>query len=411
MSSRVDHFFKRARQSRTSFLKGMKTWGVFALWIGLLQPLPAGHRSVKQEGADANRGRLTYDQTLGVFKVLDLEMKALKAFCGLNSQEMAQKFQVFPLFKTSSDLAAFPMMGRYECHADSIWFRPSFELQQGITYEARFHMGGIHGESDLELSKRFPIKKVTAQSNLAVVDIYPRVEEVPANLLKIYIAFSGSMSQEFARQHVKVLDGAGQVIEGAFLDLEAELWNKERDRLTLLLDPGRIKRGLAPHESHGPPLASGMEMTVVIEPAWPDGQGLPLQQGFQRRYLISAADRVSPNPAHWHWDLPTVGSLEPLGLRFPESLDAALLQSALWITDAMGRPLQGEIELAPGETRWLFRPLVPWREGAYLLQVAEQLEDLAGNNLTGVFDRDLRDPKSSARSLGQSRHLAFHLKP
>ena len=44
-------------------------------------------------------------------------------------------------------------------------------------------------------------------------------------------------------------------------------------RLTLLLDPGRIKRGVRPLEEIGGALQVGRTYTLVIDDAWPDAKG------------------------------------------------------------------------------------------------------------------------------------------
>jgi len=61
------------------------------------------------------------------------------------------------------------------------------------------------------------------------------------------------MSRGFADDHVQLLDDTGAAVESPFLAL-AELWNPAATHLTLLIDPGRIKRGLVPHEHLGPVL-------------------------------------------------------------------------------------------------------------------------------------------------------------
>ena len=66
------------------------------------------------------------------------------------------------------------------------------------------------------------------------------------------------MSEGFAARGVQVLRAdSGQPLQGVFLTMDPELWDPERRRLTLLLDPGRIKRGLVPNLEAGYPLNEG----------------------------------------------------------------------------------------------------------------------------------------------------------
>jgi hypothetical protein len=42
-----------------------------------------------------------------------------------------------------------------------------------------------------------------------------------------------------------------------------------------------------------------------------------------------------------------------------------------------------------------FIPNKPWSPGQYNLQVEARLEDLAGNNLNRLFDRDVTNPQTT----------------
>jgi hypothetical protein len=50
------------------------------------------------------------------------------------------------------------------------------------------------------------------------------------------------MSRGEAYRRVHLLDATGRPINLAFLEIEQELWDPEGRRLTLLFDPGRVKR-------------------------------------------------------------------------------------------------------------------------------------------------------------------------
>ena len=47
------------------------------------------------------------------------------------------------------------------------------------------------------------------------------------------------------------------------------------------------------------------------------------------------------------------------------------------------------MELKDEETVLEFRPESPWAKGSYIIESEERLEDLAGNNLNRLFDRDI----------------------
>jgi hypothetical protein len=65
------------------------------------------------------------------------------------------------------------------------------------------------------------------------------------------------------------------------------------------------------------------------------------------------------------------------------------------VTEEGTRPVEGTAEVGPGESSWSFTPAAPWRPGFYALVVDSMLEDLAGNSVARVFDRDLSRPEDA----------------
>ncbi len=218
--------------------------------------------------------------------------------------------------------------------------------------------------------------------------VHPATREVPANLLRLYVVFSASMSIGEARERVRLVEADGRRVDGAFLELQEELWDPTRRRLTLLVDPGRIKRGLRGHEELGAPLQAGHRYRLEIDGGWRDGRGRPLGAGFNHELVAGPDDREAPDPSTWHLD-PPGGATAPLVVRFAESLDRALLASRMAVEDAAGRRVTGTIDVDEGDRRWRFTPTEAWRPGPHRLRVAPDLEDVAGNSLRRLFDADL----------------------
>jgi hypothetical protein len=99
-----------------------------------------------------------------------------------------------------------------------------------------------------------------------------------------------------------------------------------------------------------------------------------------------------------------------LTVTFDRPLDRALLEHSLWVRDTAGAPLAGQAAVGPGERCWRFEPRSPWAEGRHALVVDPRLEDLAGNSLIRVFDRDLtraEDTPAGAEPVA----IAFHIPP
>ena len=116
-----------------------------------------------------------------------------------------------------------------------------------------------------------------------IAGVYPLGERIPENLLKWYVEFSASMSVGEAYRHVRLLDHAGKEVPKAFLMVDEELWSDDRRRLTLLFDPGRVKRGIRSNLEMAAPLVAGRRYTLTIDSGWRDGRGAPLVAGYRRR--------------------------------------------------------------------------------------------------------------------------------
>jgi hypothetical protein len=234
----------------------------------------------------------------------------------------------------------------------------------------------------------FAIPKSDAPPTQVAV-VYPSAAVLPENQLKFYLHFSAPMRQGVAFRHIKLLDAQGKPDELPFVDVGRELWDRSGTRLTLLLDPGRIKHGLKPREEQGPILHEGDEHTLVIDAAWPDALGRPLAATREKRFRVAAPDAEMPAVSRWKVSPPRAGRRAPLIVDFDEPLDHALLLGMLAVRGPDGEVLEGESITANEERRWSFTPAAPWMAGDYRLEATATLEDLAGNSLDKPFEVDL----------------------
>ena len=222
------------------------------------------------------------------------------------------------------------------------------------------------------------------------MDIYPTASTIPRNQLKLYVEFSAPMSEgEVARRVGIRLAATGEPIDAAFLPMEPELWDRAHARVTILFDPARIKRGLVPHEAIGYPLVEGETVEVVVDAGFRDGDGRPLVETFTRRYTVGPDTRRRVDPNEWELAAPSAGTRAPLVVTFDRPLDHALLQHCLTVVDADGGLVTGRARTAAAEVEWSFTPDTAWQAGRHELAVDPVLEDLAGNSVTRVFDREL----------------------
>ncbi len=178
-----------------------------------------------------------------------------------------------------------------------------------------------------------------------------------------------SFRPDGARSRVAVhptTDRKDKPLDLPLLELDQELWDREGQRLTVLFDPGRIKRGVLPRDEVGSALFEGSAYTLVIDSKWHDANGAPhsgaagfLQRSVDRRLSL----------LRWIMPCCTVcSSSQPDG-------------TGEWRHNS--RP--------PG-TQWRFVPYAAWTTGDYSLQVDTALEDVAGNRVGRPFEVDTFEP-------------------
>ncbi len=275
-----------------------------------------------------------------------------------------------------------PMLGAYSVRADALRFEPRFPWKAGLAYRAVLDQG--------ETVAHFEFERPAALVNDAPrsLSIYPSSDHVPENLLRLYLEFSHPMRQGEALERIELLDEKGIPVVEPFLHIHPELWDPEGTRLTLLLDPGRIKRGVQPNLELGTALRSGREYTLHIDPEWTDVQDVSLGPGFDKTFRVDAPDRDSPDHRRWRiLTSPRAGSTDALHVRFDEALDHGQLGNGISITaQGRGSHLAGTAWITAAESEWIFRPDLAWEPGAYTLRPSGQLEDPAGNNLELPFE-------------------------
>jgi hypothetical protein len=274
-----------------------------------------------------------------------------------------------------------PILGDYTADGTTLRFKPRFPFMPGRTHRAVLTLTGLP-----VLKLTFRIDAPAPQPKTRVTQVFPSADVVPANLLRIYVHFSHPMTRRGIARYVRLLDQKGQPVETAFLEMEDGLWDPDGQRLTLFLHPGRIKRGLALHDDMGTPLRSGLRYRLVIAKEAEDEDGVPLIEAFSKEFSVSEEDRTSPDVHKWIVTKPHNGAREPLIVRADKPLDAALFARLLRVEDANGQPVAGDSSVEAQETCWRFVPNEAWKSGAYTVRIGAQLEDLAGNRPTRLFD-------------------------
>ena len=295
------------------------------------------------------------------------------------------------------------MLGSVSIDGNEVVYKPRFPLSAGTTYNVQVSTDPALKPDHFLIE--IPAKKSTPTK---IEQIYPSSDVLPENTLKFYVHFSAPMRKGDVYRYLKIQEVGGEPIELPFLEIEQEFWSRDSKRLTLLLDHGRIKRGLKPREEMGPIFVEGKTYELIVDGNWPDGNSRPIGKDFVKRFRIAGEDHKQPDPARWQKKAPSKESKQPLVITFPESLDHSMLQTAIAILDSQSKPVAGKISVSKNETQWDFTPKSPWDAGKYTIEINSRLEDNAGNSIEKQFDVDVFDKTLSTKT--KSTKLTFEVK-
>lgn len=282
------------------------------------------------------------------------------------------------------------ILGEFSKEGDLIVFQPLVPFTRGLDYQIF-----IRDKNEAT----FSIPQTEASDAPELVQFFPSADTLPENLLKVFLHFSHPMREGQSGKFVTLVKNGSDTIQGAFLDLQPELWNENRTILTLWLDPGRIKRNLQPNKKLGAPLQKHASYQIIVSPEWQGSNGGKLKSAFKKSFITTSRDSIPPAPASWKLTLPKKDTKQPIKVYFQESLDHSLLTETLSITNEKGQSLSGKWLIGAEEKSAQFSPGEPWKHENYILKVETRLEDLAGNNVNRPFDRDVskgNKPTSSA---------------
>jgi hypothetical protein len=210
------------------------------------------------------------------------------------------------------------------------------------------------------------------------VEIHPAGPSVPENLLRIELRFKEPQRLPFNVHRVMLLGAAGVPLRDAFLDLA--LPSADAKRITILMNPGRVKSGVGPNVALDRSLRAGERVRLVVEDA--QHHALPVSN----EWLVTPFLADGPRPPHWQVHAPRMHSRDPLRV----SLNAPISSTGEgWIAvrDDMGKRVRGRAALANGDTVWRFIPDLPWRPAFYAVVAHPDLEDPAGNRSCAAFEQ------------------------
>ena len=292
------------------------------------------------------------------------------------------------------DGAETPMAGSMQRGEHGSAFVPAFALTPGLRYQ-------VQGRRCRDTIEPPPPAR---EGQPRVVDIFPRSPSLPENVLRFYVYFSEPMAEGNFLDHIELEHvGSGQDITGVFFDNVHELWSADRTRITLLVDPGRVKTGLTAHREMGRAFATGESYRLKIRDSWTSIDGRALASSFDKRFVVTAEDRGPVVPSQWVVQRPVSGDRTPLHVEFGEPVDHVAVHRFVTVRSAEGRRIPGTWALDPDDAGASWTPDGPWSTAGehHRLQIDSRFEDVSGNNLTAAFDQAMGSEAEPAPAVEQ----------
>lgn len=276
------------------------------------------------------------------------------------------------------------ILGSFYSDKKTKTFTPIIPFTNGETY-------AIKKNKSIVLS--FAIKSKVKTEAPQLLNIYPTVNEVPENLLKMYFEFSKPMQEVGSTlDFIQVFNKTTNKKVDIFLELETELWNKSHTILTLWLDPGRIKKDLIPNKEKGLPIVKGHEYEIKINALFRDANGSNLDKDYLKTFTVIEADKNKPSIDNWNV-ITSIATNHDIKIEFNEPLDAILLQETIKIYDVSNNVIDAKMMLSNNQKSIELKHTNGLKGGKYKVRIESRLEDLAGNNLNRLFDEDLQSNK------------------
>ncbi len=308
----------------------------------------------------------------------------ISTFPNFNIEKMGDDYLSVFVKNDREEYSSNAVQGRYRIEGDYLFFAPYFPFEKGMTYVVRTKKT----DTDSRYSyQSFQVGKKEVVDKAEVVSIFPSANELPENLLRFYLYFNTPMKKGQALKHVQLIDASGNIDKHAFMEFKQELWSPDGKRLTILFDPGRIKRGVSTNMELGPALLEGKQYQLVISGAWQDVYGQELSINTTKEFLIGKAYRQKIEVDELEIQKPEADSEEILSIHFDRIIDHALIQSMIQIKDENEKVIAGYWQTSEDEKIIQFVPEKTWKKGTYHIIMDNRLEDAAGNNLNNLLDQ------------------------
>lgn len=283
------------------------------------------------------------------------------------------------LYRTS-DPQKRHYLGIYRLKGGLLVYQPAFSLDYDTHYiiEARDSLGRIY-------KKPYHIAR-PQYGAFRVRDIFPKPRKLPENMLYFHISFTNPIApKQGIFNKIHLLDARGKRLKEVWK--KTEIYYEEGHGLSLLLHPGRVKRGMLARKVLGPIFREGQSYRLLISAKVRNIYGKPLGRALHKDFIIGPPDYKFVQP-RWSIQFPRKAKTKQnLILTFRESLDHASILKGVKILDEEEKEVVGNWRLhKKNKESYRFEPREKWAKKQYSILFTSLLTDLAGNSLNRLFE-------------------------
>lgn len=296
-------------------------------------------------------------------------------------ENIEQLSDVFKIFMIQENIESqTPLLGAYYKIKDTIFFKPQFELGEGLTFSANFS----YKNSTIKKNYQTQSADHSIMHEVEVKEIYPRDNKIPKNILTFYVEFPVPMTEdESAYRYVNLLDENKKIIPHVW-------YNKTRwisDKIMMLMiHPGRVKKDISYYENLGELFTTGkkyyLEITGKIEPLDRHSK----LKSFTKEFEITSPVNTSPKFIENKLSIPKRNTMDKLKIVFDRPIELFSAQIGISVNYNSETAIDGKITPGANDTEWYFAPAKPWSEKQYTLILNKYLSDPSGNSLSRPFE-------------------------